>query len=118
MYDALGGEFGEKLLRVASNFVNQELNSPVDCSKRVADTLEIQLSVQSSITSDYHTSETYSIIISISAEEIEKWKEAYRQDSHLSQVLKVEEEEDIDKYAQYQVRANGLIYFRDWNGNH
>jgi hypothetical protein len=30
----------------------------------------------------------------------------------------VEEEEDIDKYAQYQIRANGLIYFEDWNGNH
>ena len=33
MYDALGGEFEEKLLKVASNFVNQELNSPVDYSK-------------------------------------------------------------------------------------
>ena len=118
MYDALGGEFEEKLLKVAWNFVNQELNSPVDYSKRVADTLEFQLPDQSSITSDYHTSETYSTIISISAEEIEKWKEAYRQDSHLSQVLKAEEEGDNDKYAQYQVRANGLIYFEDWNGNH
>ena len=119
MYDALGGEFGEKLLRVASNFVNQDLNSPVDCSKRVAHTLEIQLSVQSSITSDYHTSETYSTIILISTEEVEKWKEAYRQESHLSQVLKAEEEEeDINKYAQYQIRANRLIYFEDWNGNH
>ena len=118
MYDALGGEFEEKLLKVASNFVNQELNIPVDYSKRIADTLEFQLPDQSSTTSDYHTSETYSTIISISAEEIEKWKEAYRQDSHLSQVLKAEEEGDHDKYAQYQVRTNGLIYFEDWNGNH
>ena len=118
MYDALGGEFEEKLLKVASNFVNQELNSPVDYSKRVADTLEFQLPDQSSITSDYHTSETYSTIISISTEEVEKWKEAYRQDSHLSQVLNTKEEEDINKYAQYQVRANRLIYFEDWNGNH
>ena len=69
----------------------------------MADTLKFQLPDQSSITSDYHTSETYSIIISISAEEIEKWKEAYRQDSHLSQVLKVEEEEDIDKYANIRL---------------
>ena len=30
----------------------------------------------------------------------------------------MEEEEDIDKYAQYQISANGLIYFEDWNGNH
>ena len=118
MYDALGGEFEEKPLKVASNFVNQELNSSVDYSKRVADTLEFQLPDQSSITSNYHTSETYSTIISISVEEIKKWKEAYRQDSHLSQVLKAEEEEDIDKYTQYQVKANGLIYFEDWNGSH
>ena len=118
MYDALGGEFGEKLLRVASNFINEELNSLVNYSKRVADTLEFQLPDQSSITSDYHTSETYSTLISISAEEVEKWKGVYQQDSYLSQVLKAEEEEDIDKYAQHQIRANGLIYFKDWNGNH
>ena len=84
----------------------------------MADTLKFQLPDQSSITSDYHTSETYSTIILISAEEVEKWKEAYRQDSHLSQVLKAEEEENINKYAQYQVRVNRLIYFEDWNGNH
>ena len=70
------------------------------------------------ITSNYHTSETYSTIILISIEELERWKVAYRQDSHLSQVLKVEEEEDTDKYAQYQIRVNGFIYFEDWNGNH
>ena len=72
MYNALGGEFEEKLLKVASNFVNQELNIPVDYSKRVADTLKFQLPGQSSISFDYHTSKTYSTIISISAEEIKK----------------------------------------------
>ena len=75
----------------------------------MADTLEFQLPDQSSITSDYHTSETYSTIISISTEEVEKWKEVYRRDLHLSQVLKAEAEEDINKYAQYQVRTNRLI---------
>ena len=33
MYDALGGKFEEKLLKIASNFRNEELNSPVDYSK-------------------------------------------------------------------------------------
>ena len=80
--------------------------------------MEFQLPDQSSTTSDYHTSKTYSTIISISTEEVEKWKGAYRQDLHLSQVLKGGEEEDIDEYVQYQIRANGLIYFEDWNGNH
>jgi hypothetical protein len=75
----------------------------------VADTLEFQLPDQSSITSDYHTSETYSTIISINTEKVKKWKEVYRRDLHLSQVLKAEAEEDINKYAQYQVRTNRLI---------
>ena len=35
----------------------------------------------------------------------------------VSQVLKAEEEK-IDKYAQYHIRVNGLIYFEDWHGNH
>ena len=103
---------------MASNFTNQELNNSVDYSKLVADTLEFQLPDQSSITSDYHTSKTYSTIIPISTEELKRWKVAYWQDSHLSQVLKVEEEEDTDKYTQYQIRVNGLIYFEDWNRNH
>ena len=38
MYDALGGQFEEKLLKVASNFINQELNNLVNYSKVVADT--------------------------------------------------------------------------------
>ena len=80
--------------------------------------MEFQLPDQSSTTSDYHTSKNYSTIVSISAEEIKRWKEVYRLDLHLSQVLKAEEEGDHDKYAQYQVRTNGLIYFEDWNGNH
>jgi hypothetical protein len=58
MYDALGGQCEEKLLKVASNFVNQELHNSVDYSKLVTDTFELQLLDQSLITSDYHTSET------------------------------------------------------------
>jgi hypothetical protein len=28
------------------------------------------------------------------------------------------ENDSNEKYSQYQVRDNGLIYFEDWNGNH
>ena len=40
IYDTLGGQFEWKLLKVASNFVNQELNDLVNHFKLVADTLE------------------------------------------------------------------------------
>ena len=40
MYDALGGQFEKKLLKVASHFINQELNNLVNYSRLVADTLE------------------------------------------------------------------------------
>lgn len=86
--------------------------------KLVTNTLELQLPDHSSTIYDYHTSETYSTVISISKEELKPWKVAYCQDSHLSQVFKVEEEKDIDKYSQYQIRMNRLIYFEDWNRNH
>ena len=94
VYDALGGRFKEKLLKVALNSINEKLHNSVDYSKLVTDTLELQLSDQSS---HYHTSATYLTVISISTEELENWKVAYQQDSHLSPVLKAEEGEHIDK---------------------
>jgi hypothetical protein len=120
MYDALGERFEEKLLKVATNFVVQESIDSVKHSKILTDALEVQLPDRTPMATDYHTSEAYSTIISISAEELNSWKEAYQKDPLLSQILKAEEEDDIslEKNTPYQVRSNGLIYFEDWNGNH
>ena len=63
---------------------------------------------------DYHTSETYSTITSISSSELDIWRAAYKLNPLLSCVLSEKE----DKYSQYQVQTNGLIYFEDWNRNH
>jgi hypothetical protein len=120
MYTALRSQFEEKLLKVASNFVTQELNKSVDYSKTMSDTLEYNLPEGSLILSDYYTSETYSTITSISSDELERWNKAYATDPLLSQVLNgnSEDKDSNDKYTQYQVQDNGLIYFEDWNGNH
>src|SRR6267154_1242691 len=119
MYTALGSQFEEKLLKVASNFVEQELRESTDNSKTVSEALEVILPDNTSISPEYYTSEVYSTHIFISPEELNKWKEAYGKDALLSEVLKTDEEEERadDKYNQYQVKEHGLIYFEDWNKN-
>jgi len=57
MYTALGSQFEEKLLKVASNFVAQELSESADYSKIISDTLEHDLPEGSSVSSNYYTSE-------------------------------------------------------------
>jgi len=119
MYSTLGSRFEEKLLKVASNFVAQESGEIADYSRIMPDTLEFNLPDDSPTFSDYHTSENYSIITSISSDELERWKSAYESDPTTSKILKDDEdEESSETFSQYQVRENGLIYFEDWNGNH
>ena len=120
MYTTLGSQFKEKLLKVASNFVTQELNESMDYSKTISDTLKHYLPEGSLVPSDYYTSEMYTMISSISSDELERWKGAYANNLFLSKSLKEDntENDSSEKYTQYQVRNNGLIYFEDWNGNH
>ena len=117
MYKALGSQFEEKLLKVASNFVMQELRESTNNSKIVSDTLEIILPDDSAISPEYYTTKAYSTQISITAEELNKWKEASGKDPLLSEILGTDEEKIDNKYGQYQVKENGLVYFEDWNGN-
>ena len=69
MYTALGSQFEEKLLKVASNFVTQELRESTDNSKIVSDTLEIILPDNSTISPEYYMAKAYSTHISITTEE-------------------------------------------------
>ena len=52
-----------------------------------------------------------------SSEELNKWKEASVKDLLLSEILRTDEEKIDNKYSEYQVKQNGLVYFEDWNGN-
>ena len=119
MYTALGSQSKEKFLK-ASNFVTQELNESTDYSKIISDTLEHNLPEGSLVPSNYCTSEAYTTITSISSDELEKWNKAYASDPFLSKSLKEDNTEDdfSNKYTQYQIQKNRLIYFEDWNGNH
>jgi hypothetical protein len=51
-------------------------------------------------------------MISVSSDELEHWKMAYKANPTTSQILKEDNNDDSnDTYSQYQVRENGLIYF-------
>ena len=117
MYTALGSQFEKKLFEVASNFVTQELRESTNNSKIMSDSLEIILPDNSSISPKYYTSKAYSTHISITSEELNKWKKASRKDLLLFEILRTDEDKIDDKYSQYQVKENQLVYFKDWNRN-
>src|ERR1700677_3510714 len=102
MYSALGSQFEEGLLEVASNFVSQELNEHVDYSKLVLDCVELKLPDGPPLFPDYHTSETYSTITSISSSELDIWRAAYKLNPLLSHVLMESDDhiEGEDRYSQ------------------
>jgi hypothetical protein len=61
---------------------------------------------------------TYSVLVGMSSNELEEWKTAYMKDKLYSKILKVSQTDNDEEgnYPQYQIR-NGLIYFEHWNGN-
>ena len=80
MYSALGSQFEEGLLKVVSNFVSQESIEHADYSKLMLDCVKLKLSDGPPSFPDYHTSETYSTITSISSSELDTWRTAYKLD--------------------------------------
>ena len=117
MYSELGERFEEKLLNVASRCVNSTIKI-LEYSYTGLDSLEIFLPEGGSLVQDYVTSNTYSVLVGMKANDLEGWKGAYTTNNLYSKVLKASQI-DHDKaghYSQYQIR-DGLVHFEDWNGN-
>ena len=117
MYSKLGEKFKEKLLDVASKYVNSNYNLP-DYSHLAQDGLELILPEGENLVQDYTTSNTYSVLVGMDNEELESWKKGYITDQFFSKVLnafRINDDKDRN-YPQYQV-IEGSIYFEDWNGN-
>ena len=117
MYRDLGEKFEEKLLNVASKYVNSNQNLP-NYSHLTQDGLELILPEGESLVQDYATSNTYSVLVGMDNEGFESWKKGYATDQFYSKVLnafRVNGNKD-GNYPQYQV-IEGLIYFEDWNRN-
>ena len=117
MYDELGDKFEEKLLNIASKFVNATAETP-EYSCTVSDGLEIPLPEGGNLVQNYATSSTYSVLVGMNADDLKDWKKAYTTDHLYSKVLKASQidNDEAGHYTQYQIR-DGLVYFEDWNGN-
>ncbi|HXP51692.1 MAG TPA: reverse transcriptase domain-containing protein, partial [Bacteroidia bacterium] len=119
MYDELGSRFEEKLLKVASKYINSQ-EHPTSDVKTYFGEIEVLVPDGEKISTEYHFSKSYNILIHVSPQELGKWKIAYSQDSYFSQILetlRLEENIINPTYPQYFASEDGLVYFEDWNGN-
>ena len=104
MYDELGDKFKEKLLNVASKFVNATAKTP-EYSCTVSDGPEIPLPEGGNLVQNYVTSNTYSVLVGMNTDDLEDWKKAYTTDNLYSKVLKASQidNDEVGHYTQYQI---------------
>ena len=69
MYSELGEKFEEKLLNVTSKCVNSTIKIP-EYSYTASDSLEIFLPEGRSLVQDYVTSNTYSVLVRMNADDL------------------------------------------------
>ena len=116
MFEELGPEFEENLIKVATHFAETELLVEDD---KISISVAISLSNGDETKIEYSMLRSYSTTIRISEQELQKWRRAYEKDPHFHLVLqsKKENKEMDDTYSQYHHSKEGLIYFEDSIGN-
>ena len=104
IYSELGENFEKRLLGVASKCVNSISEIP-DYSHIAKDGLEIMFPEGEYLVQDYPTSNTYSILVGMSSNELEEWKRAYMNDKFYSKILKASQINNNEEgnYPQYQI---------------
>ena len=100
MYEELSPRFEENLLELASNFALAE--EEIDYKFIAKESIFIPLSDSEDLAQDYETSNTYSIHVGLSLEDLEKWKKGYLSDELFSRII-WEGEEIRDLFPQYQI---------------
>ena len=116
MYEELGEKFKGKLLHVASKFVDSKVSEELDTVTCIPQILELEAE-GGNIFEDYHTSNSFLVLVGIEESELEEWRNSYRRDSMFSSILLLTGDERCQQYLQYIAKDNGLLYFEDWNGN-
>ena len=76
MYSKLGEKFKDKLLNVASKYINLNYDLP-NYPHLAQDSLELILPEGESLVQDYATSNTYAVLVGMDNEELESWKKGY-----------------------------------------
>lgn len=117
MYDTLSEKFEERLIKLASKVTDLE-DRKDESLKSSTVTHEIEVMDQQGLAQPLTipTSESFSVLVGISREELNKWKADYMKDKHYSQVLDAFQQ-GSDKFSQYHYSDNGLIYFEDALGH-
>jgi hypothetical protein len=115
MYDELGPQFEEKLLTISLNFLCAE--EAIDSTtEEFSIHVDIPLTDGFVITIPYHTSQTYTTVVSVDPSEIQKWTDTYQTDPHFAKILPALETDPLS-VSQYLRSEDGLIYFQDGNLN-
>jgi len=116
IHETLGDKFEQHLLSMASRYVRLDY-SDLPGYSYLSEGFWISFSDGLNLAHPYATSNSHSVLIGKSEEELESWKSAFGSDPHFQRVLVETEDEESAIVCQYQFRENGLIYLEDWNGN-
>ena len=114
-FDELGPKFEERLLRLAQSHATRANN---DEFKKVSAEVIQEPPFDNSARLTYAAAATSSLIVGLTRDELERWKQSYAQDPHYRLVLKTlknEVEGEESAFPQYYLGEDGLIYFEDWN---
>ena len=117
MYEELGERFEENLLKVASKFAESEHSGEISTATHIPKVLELDSGKENHSCNNYCTLSSFSILVGIEEEELERWKEDYKEDLTFSLVLSLDEIERSKQFLQYLVKDDELLYFIDWNRN-
>ncbi|KAK0228936.1 hypothetical protein IW262DRAFT_1264969, partial [Armillaria fumosa] len=67
-----------------------------------------------------YIAQAYNIIVGLHPDELQKWCEEYKNDTHFMDVIESLQEPNshiMPRYPQYQYSDDGLIFFEDNEGN-
>lgn len=117
MYEELGPRFEERLLTVASHYLDSEMDDPSDLNATTFAVLHLHLINSHEF---HHTSSSYNVLVSISPEDLEKWQTSYDSNPVFQSIISDLQKEKHwihPRHPQYHYSDDRLLYFKDWNGN-
>lgn len=120
MYEELGPQFEEKLIKVASRFCETLDQEDEGEELTVLFATHSSEDTENPWSSVYQASSKHSLLVGITPGEVQTWKKAYSKDEHFKIVKKnLETETDWSnpEFPQYTTTPEGLVYFEDHQGN-
>lgn len=121
IYDELGERFENKLLKVASCFVRQEISEFTSADeKELRVELPDHVEEQSGADLGYQTSRSYNVVIALEEAEKDRWRKEYRKDAFTKSIMEeIEAEGKRGEVAErrFRRREDGMLMFCDNEGN-